>query len=142
MGADYNDSLSVIDLRLSALSALENAIRSDQDSWHWKKLREYAKALFDRAPFRSGDRVRLVRNPEISEAKSPGWMCAKHFLVKGALGTVQCVDFCGGLFNASIVWDDESWIANGQIHPIPRDQRHAFLHWEGHIERVLPDETD
>lgn len=73
------------------------------DSFFFEKIKGYAEALFERfAPFREGDRVMLVKVPEINEKNSWGWMGAKHFLVYGAKGTVKCVDLYKGKFEASI----------------------------------------
>lgn len=138
MSEGNEKAFEIIDRRLAALAQLENAIRADQSDWYWKKLREYATALFERAPFRPGDRVRLIKTPVITEEKTPGWVCAKHFLVAGAIGTVRYVDFREGLFNAMVIWDDESYVGYPPGPPIPVEPagRHLFTHWEGSLERV------
>ena len=86
---------------LSAITAFTNAVNPGgygEHDWHWKKLRMYADALFERAPFREGDRVRLRMTPSITPEKSWGWMHAKHFLVEGREGICRDVDYSDGMF--------------------------------------------
>lgn len=125
-----------IDKVLTAVDTFTNAVQYSEHAWHWKKLRAYAAALFDRAPFKVGDRVRLTKTPDITPEKSWGWMGAKHFLVKGAMATVREVDFSDGHFEAWLHFDDESWISSidGKIHPAERKALYHF--WETYLERV------
>lgn len=105
--------------------------------WHLAKMREYAEGLFARAPWKTGDRVRLTLTPIINEKTAWGWLGCQHFLVKGALATVQDVDFREGKFVADVMFDDESWKGDGDVlHPRPADERHVFMFWEGDLERV------
>ena len=77
----------------------------------FKKMKGYAEVLFTRfAPFREGDRVMLTKTPVITEQEAWGWLRAKHFLVVGAKGTIESVDFYDGQFKAGIEFDDDSWI--------------------------------
>ena len=94
--------------------------------------------LFTRfAPFRVGDRVRLTETPEISEKVSWGWLGGKHFLVKGALATVQTVDVCKDKFRAGLIFDDDSWIdRDGVRHPADPRDRGAYTFSERFVERV------
>lgn len=96
-------------------------------------------ALFGLAKFKVGDRVRLSRAPEISSEKSWGWMGAKHFLVAGAVATVQTVEarrdppgFCYGL-----TFDDESWVdSKGDRRPVDRPSLYVF--GESSLDAALP----
>jgi hypothetical protein len=64
--------------------------------------------LMDRfAPFKEGDRVMLKERPDPMPS---GWAGSAHFLVRGALATVQSCDCSPKGFNIEIVFDEESWI--------------------------------
>jgi hypothetical protein len=130
--SDNAKSIAVLDL----LAGTAEKLAAVQElGWHVGKLREYAKGLFERAPFRVGDRVRLTKTPEITKEKAWGWLAAKHYLIKGAEGLVHEVDFHDGLFQASIFVDDETWIdSEGEKHPCT--EKHLYCFWEGQIERV------
>jgi hypothetical protein len=70
------------------------------------------------APFKVGDRVALSRTPNITSETAPGWMSCRHFLVKGATGTVKEANCGQGGFRFGIVFDDDSWIdRNGKKQP-------------------------
>ena len=125
----------VVGATLDAVSTLEEAVRCNEHAYYWKRLQECAKALFERGPFKEGDRVRLTRTPEINENTSWGWIGSKHFLVAGALATVREVDFYDGRFVAGLHFDDESWISfDGQVHPAAEKALYYFD--EGWLERI------
>lgn len=136
MSEGKDKTFEVIGKRLAALDALTEAILLDQSGWHWKKLQAYAQGLFDRAPFKAGDRVRLTVTPDINEKDSWGWMHAKHFLVKGALATVHSVDFSDGLFNALCVFDDETYLHYHTKEKLPVDRPSLYHFWETKLELV------
>lgn len=133
-------SFEHIDKVLAAVDIMSDAIYDRSHEWHWKKLREYAMGLFARAPFKVNDRVRLTKTPIITETKSPGWMGAKHFLVKGAMATVRYVDYIDGHFCAGVVFDEESFIHphTKVVTPIELEGRHTFTFWEGDIDMPMP----
>lgn len=80
---------------------------------------EYRKALLERAPFKRGDVVVLTETPEINDETSWGWMPARHFLIKGAVGRVDEVTYYEESFRAGVLFDDESWIdRDGLRHPV------------------------
>jgi hypothetical protein len=57
--------------------------------WNLDQLVASYDLLMSRfAPFKVGDRVALAKTPNITQESAPGWMRSKHFLVKGAEGTV------------------------------------------------------
>src|ERR1035437_1444458 len=101
--SDYVKTFSVIDETMAAADAMF-AVR--ERKYYFSKLKEYAQALFDRGPFKVGDRVRMTWTPRIDREHAWGWLRAKHFMVKGALATVRSVDFNDGHFNALVVFDD------------------------------------
>jgi hypothetical protein len=130
-------SFEHIDKVLVAVETFEDVVRYSEHKWHWKKLREYAQALFERAPFKVGDRVQMTVTPEITPEKSWGWMGARHFLVKGSLATVREVDFSDGHFCAWLHFDLDSWKSDdGTVHPSER--KSLFCLWDTQIERVSP----
>lgn len=120
---------------VDAVDALRKAVGHHDSKYHLAKLLAYADALFERAPFRVGDRVKLIKVRQIDEKHSWGWLGAKHFLVVGAMAKVVEVDFRDGAFCADILFDDESWIDHrGVVHPV--EEKSRFCLWEGEIERV------
>lgn len=137
MTEGHEKHLANVDHVIRAVDNLAAAVTHADTAWAWKKLRIYAGALFERAPFKRGDRVRLTKTPEINTATSWGWMSAKHFLVAGAVGTVAYVDFSDDQFCGFVKWDDESFIGDDkQAHPIPEDERHLFCMREPFLERI------
>jgi hypothetical protein len=72
-------------------------------------LTDCYQLLLDKyAPFKVGDRVLLTETPDID--KSSGWYSCRHFLVKGAIGTVRQVDVDKNGFAGYVEFDQESWI--------------------------------
>jgi hypothetical protein len=104
--------------------------------YYLRKLIECQELLVTKyAPFKVGDRVILTKTPDINSKDSWGWMGSKHFLVKGAHGTVRSVDVDGRGFSASVEFDDESWIApDGCINPIK--DKHVFGFHEDYLVRA------
>ncbi len=135
MGKD--ETFAHADKTQSPLDALAAVLRQGVDhEWHMRKMRVYAEALFARGPFQKGDRVKLVRTPEITLEKSWGWWGSRHFLVEGAMGVVVDVDFADDRFVAYVHFDDESWVhyATGVKHPV--DRKGSFLFGESWLEKV------
>ncbi len=140
MSEGKDKTFEVVGKTIAAVDALSEALRNSEHAWHWKKLQEYATGLFDRAPFKAGDRVRLTVTPEINEKDSWGWMGSKHFLVKGAVATVHSVDFRDGKFNALLYFDDETWKDDAGV--LRKKDRASLYHfWETKLERVPPCST-
>ena len=102
----------------------------DGFGWHFPRYRAFAEALFDRSPIKKGARVRLTKTPEITAAKSWGWLHAKHYLVEGAMATVDDVDFSDGQFSAGLLFDDESWLPDfGELKGIPQPVTRRAQFW-------------
>jgi len=102
------------------------------DTYYFGKVEAYASALFDRfAPFKIGDKVKIVKAPNTDN----DWHHCKHFLIKGAVGTVDDVDYRNNLFVAHIVWDIETWI-NRDGCETPVKEKHTFLMSENQIVRI------
>ena len=131
----HEKTMQRVDDVLAAVDALTEVTSRSEHAWHWKKLRAYAVGLFDRAPFKVGDRVRLTKTPDITPEKAWGWMGAKHFLVKGAMATVAAIDFSEGRFEAWLYFDDETWKDHsGTLHKPSEPAQYHF--WETSLERV------
>ena len=89
------------------------------------------------APFKSGDRVRLITPPDFD--KTTGLQHCKHFLVHGAEGTVKSVECGEGGFRFGVVFDNESWIdTQGFVGKkgayVAIDDKHAFSFSPNDIE--------
>ena len=88
--------------------------------------------LFDRfCPYKIGDRVQLARDPEIPS----GWYHSKHFLIKGAIATVQSHDFRDGKFLFGLIFDEESWIcADGKMNKVEATRHCVYPFSEDYLE--------
>lgn len=80
-------------------------------------LRQYAWVLkndvipwFDKGKVVVGDRVRLVKTPDINPETSWGWMHAKHFLVEGAFARVHEVELRDGRASYALLFEDDSYL--------------------------------
>lgn len=106
--------------------------------YYLKRLTACYNLLLTLAPYKVGDRVRLTRTPEISNTKSWGWMCGKHFLVTGAIATVSSVSSDGTGFDYGLTFDEDSWMESftGKIHPLEPSERKAFCFTADWFERV------
>ena len=92
--------------------------------------------LFNRfATLKEGDRVRIIKAPNCDN----GWNNCKHFLIKGAAGTVHEVDYYDDHFYADVEFDKETWIDR---EGVKRDVKlkHTFRMCENQIERALDNE--
>ena len=90
--------------------------------------------LFDRfCPYKIGDRVQLTKEPEILSGS--GWYGSKHFLIKGAIATVQSHDFRDDNFLFGLVFDEESWVSSdGKINKLAANRRGVFQFLEDYLE--------
>lgn len=101
-------------------------LRRGPFDFYMQRLTDCYDLLIERfAPFKVGDRVLLTRTPEINEKTAPGWIGSKHFLVKGAIGTVREVYCDGKEFGFQIEFDDETWLdRDGKAQPV--SQKHTY----------------
>lgn len=130
----------VMSVRAAFITA-EKALAHGPANFYFEKVERYVRILFDRfAPFKPGDRVRMTVDPQINTTNSWGFMKGKHFLIVGALGTVESVDVSErGIFRAGVIWDDDSRVdAEGVVTPIARNNRKQWWFSEQHIARVWP----
>jgi hypothetical protein len=90
------------------------------------------------APFKVGDRVELVATPTINEDTAFGWMSAKHFLVRGAVGTVRESDVrSNGTLAFHVEFDDESWVDRDGVRR-PVESKHVYCFGEKSLARHEP----
>ena len=92
------------------------------------------------APFKADDRVALTKPPVI-DSKNHGWYGSRHFLVKGAKGTVRSVHVSRSGFSADVEFDDESWISDvgpdkGKIHKTAPKDRHVYGFHEDYLVSI------
>lgn len=125
------DQIEAYKQLLTALGALQNtAISSGEFLWSLQT----ALTIFDRCPFKVGDRVQLTKTPVINEAESWGWMGFKHFLVEGALATVQARSFYKGKFRFDLCFDDESIIDSYTKEVVKSNKKGVFVFYEDDLK--------
>lgn len=99
-------------------------------AWTVQRFGEYRDGLMAHSPFQPGDRVILAAPPRITERDSWGWMAHRHYLVKGAVGTVREIDWSGGAdghFRCAVEFDGESWIdPKGEERAVSPERRGWF----------------
>ena len=123
MNESVKKIMSVSKLHEDMRKEMNKMVSSGSIEWHYEKIKEYVTVLFDRfAPFKEGDRVCITNAPNCDN----GWRGSKHFLIVGAEGTVQSVDYRRGGFCASILFDNQSWINMGG-EEVPVEERSSFL---------------
>jgi hypothetical protein len=135
-----------IDKLREAAKALQFAMRlfdSGPLDYHLLELSAAYELLMSRyAPFKVGDRVRLLRAPDFN--KSPGWRGCEHFLVAGANGEVRTAECGSDGFRFGVVFDEESWVNchDQSVHPIGEGNRHQFSFGEGWLEHEVTTEME
>lgn len=128
----------VLELR-DAFVSVQKTLNKGGGNFYFDKVERYVKVLFEKfAPFKPGDRVRITVDPQINMVDSWGFMKGKHFLVVGALGTVDAVDVSeDGAFRAGVIWDDDSRISSdGIITKIAPENRKQWWFSEDKIARA------
>jgi len=108
-----------------------NTFTTKYSKWHLDKLLSLAKFAMTLCPVQVGDRIELIKTPEISKEVSWGWLGAKHFLVEGAKGTVVDIDFSdynSPHFYAYVIFDDETWIdcSTKEFHELEPGREHLY----------------
>lgn len=115
----------------------EDILSGGPSSYYFQRIEEYVEGLFSFCPFRIGDKVVLVKKPQIDEKS--GWWGCRHFLVEGAIGTVREVDYYPWHFTACVEFDNESWIDSWnkkEIHPV--ENKHVFHFSEDYLLVIKP----
>lgn len=109
-------------------------LRSGPFEWYVKRLASCYEMLINRyAPHKVGDRVILTKTPQIDDINSPGWLGCRHFLVKGAVGTVREVSCDGDHFSFGVMFDVETYIDTYSGEAKPVDQKHTFFFREEYL---------
>lgn len=96
---------------------------------HYEWIEACVGGLFERSPYKEGDRVTLIKTPDLSNA--PGWKSSAHYLIPGSPATVKTVEFDKKGFYFLIEFDNESWITTwgedkGKINKVHPNQRHVY----------------
>jgi hypothetical protein len=98
----------------------------------WKTYLKDANTIWQKCPYKMGDRVALTKTPIINKNEGWGWLGSKHFLVQGAIATIVERDFHDGHFIFGLHFDDETWIDNnGNKQPVDRHAMYMF--WETYL---------
>ena len=94
---------------------------------------EMIEALFVRfAPWKVGSRVELILAPK---TEGTAWHASRHFLVPGERGAVVSVGFSNNRFQASVVFDNETWIDRyGNEQPVT--SKHSYYLSEEYVRLV------
>jgi len=80
--------------------------------------------------------VKLAKTPDITPETAPGWMSCKHFLVKGAKGTVTEAGCGEGGFHFYVEFDDETFIHPVNNKPAKPSSKHVFGFREESLTRA------
>ena len=112
-------------------SELDNLLSNEFGFKLNEVLASYA-SLFNRfCPYKTSDRVQLKEDLDIPQ--NSGWYGHKHFLIKGAIASVDTCDYRGDMFCFGLIFDDESYIDHhGKIKPA--NTKHLFYLSESQIE--------
>jgi len=111
---------------MKELTALSNRIRPgcSPSEWSLDQVMNSFLSIFDRfCPLKIGDRVELVKNLPIEE--SSGWYSCRHFLIRGAMGTVEDRGYRDDKFTFDIIFDNETWIDREGVER-EVDRKHTF----------------
>ena len=128
---------STIRQQIEMLRAAKNVLSDDFISDAAQDFQD-ALSIFDRCPFKVGDKVMLsptFKPP--TEESAPGWMFASHFLVKGATAVVCSRDFKHGSFRFSVKFDNDSskHYSTGKLKPTAFEDRGLFMFREDQLEK-------
>lgn len=102
--------------------------------WGIRQVIDSYLSLFDRfCPFKIGDKVELVRDAKIQPGD--GWYHSRHFLVKGAIGTIMARGYYQNGFAFQVSFDNETWIDSaGEQHSV--EDHHWFLFSESALKKA------
>ncbi len=133
---DHKNSMAAIKLGMANIEKGVEILSRGPMEYYIKQCDEYVEALFGRfCPWQKGTRVRLSKTPVITPEESWGWMGAKHFLIKGAKGTVDEVDYYDDKFRISVIFDNETHKdQSGKLHGVSK--KHSYLFSESYLELV------
>lgn len=121
--------LTIIEV-LDALAKITNGRLVEAICW----LKD-AQTIWERSPFKMGDKVKLNKTPEISEKKSWGWLGAKHFLIEGATATICDRQFYDGRFIFGCQFDNETYMDYHKAEHLP-DRKSIYMFSENWLSMV------
>jgi hypothetical protein len=108
-------------------------------SFYLERIEEYVAALFERAPWQPGDKVRLKHALD-GIAPGHGWYGYRDTFMEGATGVVKSIDYRGRLFVAYVEFDRtfgrDDWTEQGPVEIT--ENKGLFLFSESDIEKVPP----
>ena len=121
-----------------ALDTIHKALGSHPSVAWSNNIRRDIIPVFDKLAIPVGTKVRLTRTPEISWTVSWGWMRAKHYLVEGAVATVETVDLWEGKFNYGLIFDDASYVneMTKEVVALEGERRGIYIFGESWVERA------
>ena len=125
---DVNDVTKSIDEAIGTLMDVGNKFggfsTSNGVGWNLTQAKFMIPDLIKLLPFQEGDRIKLTRNHPCPNA----WAHRKHFLIKGAKGVIDSIEYYNERgFTAAVVFDKESWIdREGEVHPTTNKHTYAM----------------
>lgn len=100
-----NTFLDKLDSSLRDLEEAFTPLKGGPSNFYFKRMKEWLGAFFDNAPMKVGDKVQMIRVPEIE--KSSGWWHCRDTFKIGALATVVQLDYRDGVYYLTVRWDEE-----------------------------------
>ena len=110
-----------------AMNALNGVLSSGPASYYFERIIEYYKGCMAASKFKVGERVRLKEDIK-------DWDHCTHFLIEGAIGTVEEVDYYKGVYYYDIMFDNETWIDSKGIKQVPKT-KHTFRFAQKSLKR-------
>jgi hypothetical protein len=110
-----------------AMDVLNGVLIGGPASYYYERLIDYYKGCMAAAKFKKGDRVQLRED-------ATGWVYCKHFLVKGAVATVEEVDYYKGDYWYDLEFDDETWVDSNGVKRVP-ETKHTFRFSQKDLKR-------
>lgn len=99
------------------------------------KCEEYRQGCLAASKFKSGDRLVLVKDIDLTHAW--GWEHCKHFLIKGEKVTVDSYDYFNGQYVYDVIFDNESFISAFDNQTYFIKKKHTFAIEEYYFEKLV-----
>jgi len=126
-----------INKTLKTLSKIQKEMESIEEFDYDIRCLQFArKELLKRLPFKVGAKVKIKKTPVIDTRTSPGWLCCKHYLIKGATGVVKGIVIADTHIGYYIDIDYQSSIFNGEETVYAKKDHHIFHFREDMLESV------
>lgn len=125
-----------LDRMLDGLKSIEagmQRIQGSQANWNIQCLVKAHELAIELAPFHVGDTVYLTEAPDCDN----GWAGSKHFLVKGARGTVKSVEITPDGLVYGVMFDCESYFDVYKVeHTILDKDKHLYCFKEKWLSKT------